>query len=50
MEIKFKDVSFCYNANTPVEQKVLENININFESGKVYGIIGKNEILAKGAG
>lgn len=42
MEIKFKDVSFSYNANTSIENKVLDNINITFETGKVYGLIGKS--------
>lgn len=42
MEIKFKDVDFSYNGNTSIENKVLHNININFESGKIYGIIGKS--------
>lgn len=42
MEIKFKDVSFSYNANTSIENKILDNINITFETGKVYGLIGKS--------
>lgn len=42
MEIKFKDVAFSYNANTSLESKILNSININFESGKVYGLIGKS--------
>lgn len=42
MEIKFKDVSFAYNTNTSIENKVLNNINITFEPGKVYGLIGKS--------
>lgn len=42
MEIKFQDVSFAYNPNTKLENKVLHNINITFTDGKVYGIVGKS--------
>lgn len=42
MEIKFKDVCFSYNSNTSLENKILDDININFETGKIYGLIGKS--------
>lgn len=42
MEIKLKDVGFSYNYKSSIENKILKNININFESGKIYGLIGKS--------
>ena len=42
MEIKFQDVSFVYNTINSSKDSILQNINYTFESGKVYGIIGKS--------
>lgn len=41
MEIKFIDVSFSYNNLIP-DNNTLKNINLNFEKGKIYGIVGGN--------
>ena len=35
--ISIKDLSKSYGSKV-----VLENINLNFEKGKVYGIVGEN--------
>lgn len=37
MKIKLNNVS-----KTIKNQKILDNINAEFESGKVYGIVGRN--------
>lgn len=37
MKLVIKNLSKCYGMN-----KVLDSINIEFESGKIYGLIGKN--------
>ncbi|KAN0012228.1 hypothetical protein ACTFIU_007526 [Dictyostelium citrinum] len=37
-EIEFKNVSFCYPSRADVG--VLYNINLKFESGKCYGLVG----------
>ena len=37
MKIKLNNVS-----KTIKDQKILDNINAEFESGKVYGIVGRN--------
>lgn len=42
MEIKFCDVSFAYNSSTSICHNVLDNINVVFESGNIYGVIGKS--------
>lgn len=36
-KVEFKDVYFCYG-----EKIILENLNLTFEKGKVYGIIGES--------
>jgi energy-coupling factor transport system ATP-binding protein len=40
MEIKLKNVSYIYNENTPFSHKALNDVNIEFKEGKVYGLIG----------
>jgi energy-coupling factor transport system ATP-binding protein len=40
MEIKFKNVSYNYNENTPIQNMALNNINLSLEEGKIYGIVG----------
>ena len=42
MEIKFQDVSFCYDNLTSLKHNVLDNINLNFEAGNIYGLVGKS--------
>lgn len=42
MEIKFCDVSFGYDNGTLIKDAILENINLVFETGNIYGIIGKS--------
>ncbi len=42
MEIEFKDVSFYYNVGLVNEERVLNNINLIIEKGKIYGITGKS--------
>lgn len=41
MDIQFKNVSYAYEAGTPIEQTALENINLTILSQKVTAIIGK---------
>ena len=41
MEIKFIDVSYSYNNLIP-NTETLKNINLTFEKGKIYGIVGGN--------
>lgn len=40
MEIKFENVSYMYNHNTPLSKQALKNINIEFKKDKINGIIG----------
>lgn len=40
MEIKFNDVSYIYNENSPIKTEALKNINISIKEGKVNAIIG----------
>ena len=35
MEIKFNNVYFSYNKNTPIENEVLKNINLDIKEGKI---------------
>lgn len=42
MEIKFCDVSFTYEQSNSIQNNILENINFTFESGNIYGIVGKS--------
>ncbi len=37
--IKVNDLNFCYGKN-----KVLENISMNLEEGKIYGLLGQNGV------
>ncbi len=41
MEVKYCNVGYIYNKKTSQEHFVLEDINLEFESGKVYSIVGK---------
>lgn len=41
MEVKYCNVGYIYNKKTSQERLVLENINLEFESNKIYAIIGK---------
>ena len=41
MEVKYCNVGYIYNKNTSNEHSVLYDINLDFESGKVYSIVGK---------
>lgn len=40
MEIKFENVSYIYNNNTPLSKQALKNINIEFKKDKINGILG----------
>jgi len=40
MYIKFEDISYQYNSRTPMEQRVLHNINFEIEKGSFNCIIG----------
>lgn len=42
MEIKFNNVSYAYNQNTPLEAKALQDISVTFEEEKIHGIVGKS--------
>ncbi|MDD2435040.1 MAG: ATP-binding cassette domain-containing protein [Bacilli bacterium] len=42
MEIKFDSVYYTYNQRTPLNKKVLNNLNVEFKKDKVNGIIGKS--------
>ena len=42
MEIKFNNVYFSYNKNTPIENEVLKNINLDIKEGKISSIIGRS--------
>ena len=42
MEIKFCDVNFSYNTSTSICNNILDNISFVFESGNIYGIVGKS--------
>lgn len=42
MEIKFNDVSYTYNVNSPLKKEALKHINLSFEEGKVTSIIGRS--------
>ena len=41
MEVKYCNVGYIYNKKTSNEHSVLTDINLDFESGKVYSIVGK---------
>ena len=40
MEIRFNNVDYVYNINTPFEKIALLHINLEFKPGKINGIIG----------
>lgn len=42
MEVRFENISFSYNINTPIEKKVLKNINLLIKDNKITSIIGKS--------
>lgn len=42
MEIKFENVGYTYNNNTPLAKEVLKNINIEIKKGMINCIIGKS--------
>ena len=41
MEIKFNEVSYTYNSNSPIKKEALKKISLSFEEGKVTSVIGK---------
>ncbi len=41
MEVKYCNVGYIYNKKISNEHSVLDDINLDFESGKVYAIVGK---------
>ena len=43
MEIKFNQVLYCYNEQTPLQKEVLKDINIAIIEGKINGIFGKSD-------
>ena len=43
MEIKLKNISYTYNANTKLAKEVLKNINLNCKDSNVYTILGSND-------
>lgn len=42
MEIKFNNVSYIYNDNSPLKKKALSNINLEIKENKINGIIGRS--------
>ncbi len=42
MEVKFTNVGFVYNEDTPLATRALNKINTTFEENKIHGIIGKS--------
>ncbi len=42
MEVKFTNVSFVYNEDTPLSNVALKNISTTFEENKIHGVIGKS--------
>ena len=42
MQIKFESVNHVYNANTPMEQRALYDINFEIKEGELVGYIGEN--------
>lgn len=42
MEIKFNNVDYIYNNNTPIKNQVLTDINFKFKEGLVTSIIGRS--------
>ena len=40
MRIKFESVNHIYNANTPMEQRALYDINFDIEAGQFLAIVG----------
>lgn len=42
MEIRFKNVDFIYNDKTNLKKRVLKNINLEIDKGKINAIIGKS--------
>ena len=40
MQIKFESVNHIYNANTPMEQRALYDINFDIEAGQFLAIVG----------
>lgn len=41
MEVKYCNVGYIYNKKTSHEHLVLEDINLEFDPGKVYAVVGK---------
>lgn len=42
MEIKFNDINYVYNKNTPLKKEVLHSINLTFKEGETTSIIGRS--------
>lgn len=42
MEIKMNNASYTYNENTSLSKKAVEDINIEFKSGTINGIVGSS--------
>lgn len=42
MEIKFNNVSYTYNPNSPIKKKALSNIDLAIKENQINGIIGRS--------
>ena len=42
MEIKFNNVSYTYNPNSPIKKKALSNIDLAIKEKQINGIIGRS--------
>ena len=40
MQIKFESVNHVYNANTPMEQRALNDINFEIKEGQFLSVVG----------
>ena len=40
MQIKFESVNHVYNANTPMEQRALYDINFEIKEGQFLSVVG----------
>ena len=39
-KLEIKNVSFVYSKGTPFEKVALDDVSVNFEAGKITGLIG----------
>lgn len=42
MEVKFFKVGYIYNKETPIENNILKDLDLDFKSGKITAIVGKS--------